>query len=116
MELSITSRKGGAKVNPIRKPTTEGTAKQYNFDVIGTRFLVKNLSGGDVLVGFESDLEGEDTETWLIPDGAWQVIPGAENRIHRTTVYVRAYAHLLQTEGLKLKPLNTIFQGCETYV
>ncbi len=93
-------------MNPIRKPTTEGTAKQYNFDVIGTRFLVKNLSGGDVLVGFESDLEGEDTETWLIPDGAWQVIPGAENRIHRTTVYVRAYATSATDRGVEIEAIE----------
>ena len=91
-------------MNPIRKPTTEGTTKKYEFEVIGNKFLVKNLSGGDIFVGFSQELEG--AESWLIPDGAWQVIPGAENRIRRTDVYVKACATSASDRGVEIEAIE----------
>ena len=36
----------------IRKVTTAGEEQAYDFDYIGRRFLVKNLTEGDIYVGF----------------------------------------------------------------
>ena len=93
-------------LNPIRKPTIEGTTRKYEFEVIGTRFLVKNMSGGDILAGFEQDLGTEGVESWLIPDGAWQVIPGTENRIRRTEVYIKAYATSATDRGVEVEAVE----------
>ena len=89
-------------MNPIRKPTFAGTTEVYQFEVIGTQYLVKNMSGGDVVVSFEPMEEAE--ETWLIPDGAWQIVPGAPNRIYRQTLYVKADA--ASTRGVEIEAVE----------
>lgn len=40
---------GVKKLKVIRKPTIEGKAERYQFDVSGSRFLIKNLSDGVVI-------------------------------------------------------------------
>ena len=58
-------------MNPIRKTTTEGAVQRYDFSVIGTKFLVKNMSGGDILAGFEPDLETEGVDGWRMAGYSW---------------------------------------------
>ncbi len=93
-------------MNPIRKTTTEGAVQRYDFSVIGTKFLVKNMSGGDILAGFEPDLETEGVDGWLIPDGAWQVIPGAESQMQRQSVYIKAYATSQEGRGVEIEAIE----------
>ena len=73
-------------MNPIRKSTVAGATKEYVFNLDVAQFLVKNLSGGDIEVCLEKD--GKDS--WLIPDGGWQMIPGSDTRISRNSVWVKA--------------------------
>ena len=87
-------------MNPIRKTTTEGAVQRYDFSVIGTKFLVKNMSGGDILAGFEPDLETEGV------DGAWQVIPGAESQMQRQSVYIKAYATSQEGRGVEIEAIE----------
>lgn len=90
-------------MNPIRKPTAAGKMQTFQFDFLATRFLVKNLSGGDIVVGFQQDISGATEDTWLIPDGAWQIIPGAGNRIRRRTVYVLPKATSDVARGVEIE-------------
>lgn len=91
-------------MNPIRKPTFSGTTQVYEFEFQGTKFLVKNMSGGDVTVAFEAPDKAEDT--WLIPDGAWQIIPGSENCVRRSTVYVKADATSATARGVEVEAVE----------
>lgn len=89
-------------MNPIRKPTYAGTTQEYNYDLITTQFLVKNMSGGDIRVSFERDGD----ENWLVPDGAWQVIPGSENRIRRQKIYVYADESSALNRGVEIEAIE----------
>ena len=55
-----------------RKPTTAGTTIKMEFPVEGTRFLVKNLTEGDIYVAMK-DTEDKDLCV-LIPGNTAQVI------------------------------------------
>ena len=57
-----------------RKAVTANTEYAFKFDVTGREFLVKNLTEGDVYVGFT---KGENnSERLLIPAGTAQVVTG----------------------------------------
>ena len=90
-------------MNPIRKVTEAGKTIKYQFDLDATRFLVKNLSGGDIKVHFLPDMEGE---SWLIPDGAWQYIPGSQNGVLKNTVYVTATATSADSRGVEIEAFD----------
>ena len=57
----------------------------------------------DVLSLIHISME-EAEETWLIPDGAWQIVPGAPNRIYRQTLYVKADA--ASTRGVEIEAVE----------
>ncbi|MCD8365791.1 MAG: hypothetical protein LUC83_08300 [Clostridiales bacterium] len=80
-------------MNPIRMATVAGSTQTYEFDVIATQVLIKNMSGGNVTVALEPETVDEDSrDTWLLPDGAWQIIPSHESGVSFTKVYVAADA------------------------
>lgn len=93
-------------MNPIRKPTFAGRIQSYEFDGIEVRrFLVKNLSGGDVYVALSNTAFDGTAETWLIPDGAWQVIPGTERQSYRR-VYVKAVETSATDRGVEIEAVD----------
>lgn len=91
-------------MNPIRKPTFAGTTQTYEFEEQVTQFLVKNLSGGDVRVSLEPP--GENVADWLIPDGAWQRIPGYDSHVFRKKVYVTADATSATSAGVEIEAVE----------
>lgn len=91
-------------MNPIRKPTFAGTQQRYDFeDLDVTKFLVKNLSGGDVTVSLEA---AATAGGWLIPDGDWQVIPGASRQPPVSAIYVRAEATSATAKGVEIEAIE----------
>lgn len=91
-------------MNPIRKPTFAGTTQTYEFEEQVTQFLVKNISGGDIRVSLETP--GEGVADWLIPDGAWQRIPGYNNHVFRKKVYVTADATSSTASGVEIEAVE----------
>lgn len=61
----------------IRQPTIANTKTVYEFDVLGYAFGVKNLSGGDIYVGFSE--EEDKTEMLIIPNECYQMVTGLQN-------------------------------------
>lgn len=90
------------RMNPIRKATTAGSTVTYEFDLLVSRFLVKNLSGGDVTVRIDED----GAESWLIPDEAWQIIPGADKRPYRQKLYVTA--EITSDRGVEVEAVDYV--------
>lgn len=91
-------------LNPIRKPTTAGTTRTYEFEEAVRQFLVKNLSGGDITVSLEP--LAEDVSSWLIPDGAWQRIPGYDSNVLRHKIYVAADATSATNAGVEIEAIE----------
>jgi hypothetical protein len=89
-------------VNPIRKSTISGTVQEYQFDELATRFLVKNFSGGNIKVSF--DPPGDGVADYLIPDGAWQTIPGYDNQVIRKKIYVTA--EITSSTGVEIEAVE----------
>ncbi len=61
-----------AKQKVIRQATVENKDNIFKFDVVGYKFLVKNFTAADVLVGFNED--DEDSEKILIPAEYAQIV------------------------------------------
>ncbi len=79
------------KFKLIRKATIAGAQIVYHFDQIGSKFLIKNFTEGDIYVRF---CEGEENPI-LIPVGCAQVCVISEGpmywrSISTDTVYVTA--------------------------
>lgn len=90
-------------VNPIRKKTVAGETQVYEFDQEVTHFLVLNTSGGDVVVSFDQDGNGN---SWIVPDGAWRRIPGYETENRQKTVYVTAKATSATDSGVEIEAIR----------
>lgn len=61
-----------ADLKVIRKAVTANTPVTYNFDVSGIRFLVKNLTEGDIYAALKEDATKE--ESVLIPSNCAQIL------------------------------------------
>lgn len=69
-----------------RKPTTAETKIEFQFNVMGLEFLVKNFTDSDIYVGFEDEKE----KMVLIPAETAQVVASVTPTGHDRydTVYV----------------------------
>lgn len=71
----------------MRKVTTAGEELVFDFGYIGRKFLIKNLTEGDIYVGFSPGGGGSEAEMILIPEETAQVITSMSAR-GRDIVYV----------------------------
>ena len=60
------------KLQVLRKPTVTNTQLDFDFSVIGVKYLVKNFTDGDIYVSFDNPLV--KAESILIPSESSQVI------------------------------------------
>lgn len=58
----------------VQRKTLDGTSTEFEFDVRGTKFLVKNLSDDDILVNFEDITSENEDDSILIPSQIAQVV------------------------------------------
>ena len=91
-------------MNPIRKPATAGETMKFEFELEVSKYLVKNMSGGDIIVAFNPPDQGDNS--WLIPDEAWQVIPGADTNEYHKTLYVTASATSATVRGVEVEAIE----------
>lgn len=89
-----------AKQKVQRQATVTGEDNVFEFDVVGFKFLVKNLTDGDILVALSED--DEDSEKILIPSETAQIVVGSEIPVLR-----------LGTTTLTVTPSTTNTTGVE---
>lgn len=84
-----------------RKAVTANTEYAFKFDVTGREFLVKNLTEGDIYVGFTS---GEDkSQRLLLPAGTAQIITGMTIN-GSNTIYV--FSTVTHGKGVEVQCLS----------
>ena len=84
-----------------RKPVTANTEISFKFDNVGREFLVKNLTEGDIFIGFKA---GEDnTERILLPAATAQVLSGMTVE-GCDTVYI--YSTVTHAKGVEVQCLS----------
>lgn len=91
-------------LNPIRKPTNAGDTTKFEFELDVSKFLVKNMSGGDITVTLDPPEGAENS--WLIPDEAWQMIPGSDTQEYHKALYVTATSTSATSRGVEVEAID----------
>mgnify|MGYP007133719522 CR=1 FL=1 len=74
----------------VQRKTLTGDSTAFTFDVVGQRFLVKNLSEGDCLVNFEPITDDNEDSSIKIPKDIGQIVLSNEYDGQGTnTIYVK---------------------------
>ena len=94
-----------AELKLIRKAVTANTPVTFEFDVPGIRFLVKNLSGGDIYAALKEGAAKE--ESALIPADCAQILEARRGAGSvDTTKIVQVIADTSSEKGVEVQCIH----------